>query len=125
MAVCLEDQFRPNESDDQFRDHYKFIRRGLQRFRNTKFDSRVEPVSGNEVRKVIKNLKSNKAPGYDGVTNCMIKQLLCHFVNHLVAIYNCELELQHFPTCWKKAEGPQVPSEQKTDKSPQLFGEDI
>ena len=58
MADCLEDQFRPNETDEQFQDHYKLIRRGVQRFRNTKFDCSVEPVSGNEVRKVIKNLKA-------------------------------------------------------------------
>ena len=32
VADCLEDQFRPNETDDQFRDHYKLIRRGVQRF---------------------------------------------------------------------------------------------
>ena len=30
VADCLEDQFRPNETDDQFRDHYKLVRRGVQ-----------------------------------------------------------------------------------------------
>ena len=109
-------------TDDQFRDHYKLIRRGVQRLRNAKFDSSIEPVSGNEERKVIKNLKPNKAPGYDGVANCMIKQLLCHFVNHLVAIYNCAncaLELQHFTTCWKKAEVVTIPKQGKDPKFPQ------
>jgi hypothetical protein len=89
----------------------------VQRFRNATFDSSVEPVSGNEVKKVIKNLKPNKDPGYDGVTNCMIKQLSCHFVNHLVAINNCALELHYFLTCWKKAEVVTFPKQGKVPKS--------
>ena len=71
------------------------------------------------MRKVIKNLKPNKAPGYDGVTNCMIKQLPLNFVNHLVAIYNSSLELQHFPTCWKKAGVVTIPKQGKVPKFPQ------
>ena len=103
----------------------------MQRFRNTSFDSSVEPVSGNEVRKVIKNLKPNKARDHDGVTNCMLKQLPCYFVNHLVAIYNSALKLQHFPDIWNKADVVTFPkqgkvsSEPTTYQSPQLFGVDL
>ena len=71
------------------------------------------------MRKVIKNLKSNKDPGSDGVTNCIIKQQPCHFVIHLVAIYNSAQELQHFPTCWKKAEVVTIPKQGKDPKFPQ------
>ena len=56
VAKCLEDQFTANDSDDKFRYHYKQVRRGVQHFRDTKFDSCVEPVTSNEVRKIIKNL---------------------------------------------------------------------
>ena len=68
------------------------VKREVQPFCNTRFDACVKPVSGNEVRNVIKNLKHNKSAGHDGVTNIMIKQLLCLFVSHLVAIYNSELK---------------------------------
>ena len=34
----------------------------------------------------------------------MLIQLSCHFVNHLFAIFNSTLRLQHFPGIWKKAE---------------------
>ena len=103
VADCLEDQFRPNETDDQLRDHYRLVRRGVQHFRNTRLHSCVEPVSGNEVRQIIKHLKPNTAPGHGGVTNSMIKQLPCRFVNHLVAIDNSALKLQHFPGIWQKS----------------------
>ena len=46
---CLEDHYRPNGTDNQLRDHYKQVRQGVQRFRNTRFDSCVEPVLRNEV----------------------------------------------------------------------------
>jgi hypothetical protein len=91
----------------------------VQCFPNTRFDSCVDAVSGIEVRKVIKNMKPNKAPGHDGVTNCMIRQLSCHFVNNLVAIYSSALNLQHFPACWKKAEVVTIPKQGQDPKFPQ------
>ena len=39
VADCLEDQFMTNDSDDQFRYHYKQVRRGVPHFRNKKIDS--------------------------------------------------------------------------------------
>jgi Reverse transcriptase (RNA-dependent DNA polymerase). len=71
------------------------------------------------VRNVIKNLKPNKAPGHDGVTNSMLKQLSYHFVNHLVVIYNSALKLQHFPETWKKADVVTIPKQGKDPKFPQ------
>ena len=86
VAKCLEDQFKPNDPNYRLQDHNKQVRRGVQLFHNTSFVSSIKPVSGNEVRKIIKHLKSNKALGYVGVTYSMTK-LPCHFVNHLVAIF--------------------------------------
>ena len=75
IAECLEDQFQANDTEDDFRDHYKLVRREVHRFRNTEFEASVPLVTSNEVRKIIKNLRPKKAPGHDGVTNSMIKQL--------------------------------------------------
>ena len=93
VAECLEDQFTVNTADDRYRQHYKQVRRGVQLFRNTSFNSSIEPVSGNEVKKIIKTLEHSKTPGYNAVTNSMIKQLPCHCVSHLVTIYNSALRL--------------------------------
>jgi len=54
-------------------------------------------MSDNKVTNVIRKLKHRIAPGQDGVTNNMIKQLPCHFVNNLVVIFYSALRLQHFP----------------------------
>ena len=72
----------------------------MQLFRNISFDSSIKPVSGNEVRKIVKHLKPNKAPGHNRVTNITIKQLPYHFVKNLgpfeqhteVAVLSSQLE---------------------------------
>jgi Reverse transcriptase (RNA-dependent DNA polymerase). len=71
------------------------------------------------VRKIIKNLKPNKAPGYEELTNSMLKQLPYHFVNHVVSIFNSALRLQHFPINWKKAKVVTIPKSGKYPKIPQ------
>jgi len=63
VAECLEDQFSPNETDDSLRSHYQQVRRRVQLFRNTSFNSSIQPVSGNEVKTIVKHLKLNKAAG--------------------------------------------------------------
>jgi hypothetical protein len=100
IADCLEDQFKANDTDDDFRDHYRQVRREVQRFRNTEFETSVPIVTNNEVRKIIKNLQPKKAPGHDGVNNSMIKQLPSHCIHHLTMItivpsnYNISSELE-------------------------------
>ena len=70
-------------------------------------------MSGNEVRKILKSLKHIEAPGYDAVTNSIIKKLPCHYIDHLVAIYNSAPRLQHFPESWKKTEVVTIPKQRK------------
>ena len=94
MANCLEDQFQPNETDENFRNHYKLVRRGVNEFRQTRIESSFESASANKVRKIINRPKAKKSPGYDGVTNSIIKQLPCHCIHHLTAIFNEAMELE-------------------------------
>ena len=90
----------------------------MQLFRNTSFNTSIETVSGNEVKKIIKILKHSKVPGYDAVTNSMIKQLPCNRVSHLVAIYNSALRLHHFPESGsghntQKGKDPKIPQNRR------------
>jgi hypothetical protein len=78
VVECLQGQLSPNEADVAIRTHYKQVRRRVQLFRNTSFETSIQPVSGNEVRNVIKNLKNSKVPGHDEVTKSMVKQLNYH-----------------------------------------------
>ena len=45
MYGGLEDQFKPNDYEDDFRDHYKQVRRGVEAFRNTEFESSIKEVT--------------------------------------------------------------------------------
>ena len=124
VSDCLEDQFRLNDPKDGLRNHHKRVRRGVkfrlnhpgdglrnhykqfkrrvQFFRSTRLCYCAESVTSNEVRKIIKTPKHAKAPGNNGVTNGMNKQLPSHCVNNLVALYNRTLssyleKIQNFP----------------------------
>ena len=83
----------------------------------TRFNSCVELVTDNKVKKIIKHLKHAKAPGHDGVTNSMIKQLPNHCINHMVVIYKNTFKLQQFPVFWKKVEVITIP---KRGEDPKL-----
>ena len=89
--------------------------RGCNSFKILASTHGIKPGSGNEVRKIIKDLRPNKDPGYDGVTNSMLKQLPCHFIN----IFNSPQRLQHFTVNWMKAKWSQFSSQRKTHQSPQ------
>ena len=75
IADCVEDQFKANDTADNFRDHYREVIRIMHKFRSTGFEP---SVIGNEMRKIIKNLQPKRAPGHDGVTNSKI--LSCCYV---------------------------------------------
>ncbi|GBP52613.1 Probable RNA-directed DNA polymerase from transposon X-element [Eumeta japonica] len=62
------------------------------------------PVSFNEVQKLVKNLKTNKAPGLDGISNKAIKCFPLQLLSLLTAIFNVCLKNCHFPPIWKEAE---------------------
>ena len=65
IADCLEDQFKANDIEEEFRNHNRMVRRTEHKFRSTGIEPSLPTVAGNEVRKIIKNLQSKKAPGHD------------------------------------------------------------
>ena len=54
-----------------------------------------------EVSNIIKNLKNNKSPGHDKITNKIIKNLPPKSIIWLTYIYNALLRLSYFPPTWK------------------------
>jgi len=68
------------------------------------------------VRNIIKHLKINKASGHNIVNNSMLKQLPCHYITNLVAIFNNALKLQYFPDIWKRANVVTLPKPGKDQK---------
>lgn len=65
--------------------------------------SKIPLTSPQEVRQIIKTLKTNKATGPDGIPTKALKQLPRKSIVHLTKIYNACLKYSHFPTQWKEA----------------------
>lgn len=57
-----------------------------------------------EVSRAIKNLKSNKAPGYDLITGTVLKHLPQEGITYLTYLYNAALWTGFFPPQWKIAQ---------------------
>lgn len=57
-----------------------------------------------EVTRAIKNLKPNKAPGYDLITGTILKELPQEGTTYLTYLYNAVLRTGFFPPQWKVAQ---------------------
>jgi len=55
-------------------------------------------------REITYNLKSKKAPGYDGISARILKELPKKGIVLLTYIFNAVFHLQYMPQAWKKAE---------------------
>jgi len=60
-------------------------------------------VTNDEVAAAIKTLKSDKAPGPDGIKNEISNSLQDFWTPYLTKLYNECLSQGRFPTVWKKA----------------------
>ncbi|GBP59159.1 RNA-directed DNA polymerase from mobile element jockey [Eumeta japonica] len=63
----------------------------------------LDPVTLDEVKGLVKNLKTRKAPGLDGISNKAIKCFSSPLLALLVAIFNACLKNCYFPEVWKDA----------------------
>lgn len=63
----------------------------------------LEPTDVLEINSLIMDLKTDSAPGLDGVTNRLLKAVKNHIITPLTAICNLSLSQGIFPTQWKTA----------------------
>ena len=63
-----------------------------------------QPVSCNEVKRIILTLPSNKSPGFDKVTTKVIRDSLPVILGPLTDIINCSFITSTFPDEWKITE---------------------
>ncbi|GBM79878.1 hypothetical protein AVEN_220433-1 [Araneus ventricosus] len=59
------------------------------------------PFQGTEITHIFKIIPQNKAPGYDGIDNVVLKIIYNSFPNLLTAYWNKCPALQHFPKALK------------------------
>lgn len=60
-------------------------------------------TNSREICEIVKNLKRNKAPGMDRITNLMIKNLPKKAFDFIAKIFNSCFKISYFPLEWKHA----------------------
>lgn len=81
----------------------------------------IESVKTEEITDYIKKLKVKKAPGREGITNKMVKNLPPTAYITLATILTAMLRLSHFPSIWKSAVIIPILKPQKTPSDPESY----
>lgn len=81
----------------------------------------INPVSPREVGKTLRKLKRRKAPGYDNLTNILLKHLPQKAIVLLTKIFNNCLKFYYFPNAWKQAKVITIKKPGKDDSIPQNY----
>uniref|UniRef100_A0A2S2RA39 Putative RNA-directed DNA polymerase n=1 Tax=Sipha flava TaxID=143950 RepID=A0A2S2RA39_9HEMI len=98
FASDLENRFSPHPNLP-IRSHYSNIEASL--LNTFPMCLPTKYTSPSEVKYIIKNLKYNKSPGHDLITNTIIKHLPKKAILFLTYIYNNILRLSYIPSTWK------------------------
>ncbi|EUC61565.1 reverse transcriptase from transposon X-element protein, putative [Rhizoctonia solani AG-3 Rhs1AP] len=72
----------------------------------TTYPDQVEeftPITEDEIHGTIRKLKSGKAPGPDGIPNCIFLNNASTLVPHLLPIFRATFRLEHYPEAWKES----------------------
>ncbi|GFW53833.1 putative RNA-directed DNA polymerase from transposon X-element [Trichonephila clavipes] len=87
IADSLQKQFEPNTDveNPRFSAH---IQRKVQRFLDSPTCMDLEKTSPSEIQGFIKNLKPNKSPGIDLITNRILKNLPTKFIIFIALLFN-------------------------------------
>ena len=96
---CQEEIFKGNETEDFA--HEARVNRWYESLRPTQ-NAQVF-IEEAEIRKKITNLKNNKAPGVDNISNIIIKYLEPSLSKILYKIFNSCYNIGYFPLSWKVA----------------------
>lgn len=94
------DHFTPEDDEKTDSEHHKNIRNKTLIPPNTDDD---RPFTSVEIREIIENMNSKKAPGMDGVTSDILRHIFKIAPNYITALYNKCLETGQFPKQWKRA----------------------
>ena len=90
----IMDHFAPADDDKADTDLHKQIRRRTQQSPNTEDD---RPFTRNEIKSIIDNMDSGKAPGEDGITSDIFRQIFTIAPKYITDMYKKCLETGHFP----------------------------
>jgi hypothetical protein len=95
---------------------------GCSVFENNEFNLEASTLtSAREIKKIIKNLKNSKAPGFDNIPNILLKNLSRKALVFLTHIFNSCFKLSYFPKSWKHANIIPVPKPGKDLSNPSSY----
>ncbi|KAH9517490.1 hypothetical protein DERF_008163 [Dermatophagoides farinae] len=117
-TIKLVDALFPTDDIDNDTDEQKSLRRYIDlwlRKNNTVISP--PPISMHELHRAITKFKDGTAPGYDGISPKILKNLWISFPEILLAIYNACLRLNYMPYVWKTAIVRIIPKPGKDDYS--------
>ena len=61
----------------------------------------LSPTNSEELLKIVRKLKTNKAPGYDGIDNIILKHIINYILDPLVFLLNLSLQSGKVPSDMK------------------------
>jgi len=96
--VCMAEQLIPEDNPQDDTDHHKNIRRLTEQPIKTMDD---RDFSQDEVRQIIEDFNSRKAPGPDGITSDILTFVFKSMLKTVTSIYNGCLTRWYFPKEWK------------------------
>ncbi|GBN25120.1 Retrovirus-related Pol polyprotein from type-1 retrotransposable element R1 [Araneus ventricosus] len=79
------------------------------------------PFSPLELEAAVKNIRSKKAPGPDGLFGDIVKEAFQANKTYLLHLFNACLDQGHFPSSWKKADLVLFNKNNKKDTDPAAF----
>ncbi|GFS49257.1 probable RNA-directed DNA polymerase from transposon X-element [Trichonephila clavipes] len=120
IADSLKKQFEPNidVENPRFSAH---IQRKVQIFLDSTICMDLEKTSPSEIQGFIKNLKPNKSPGIDLITNRILKNLPTKFIIFIALLFNMLLENCYFPKSWRMAVVIPILKPNSDDSNPQNY----
>lgn len=124
FAEAMEAQFQVNsfaDDDPHFPENIEQEAQIILEEQLNHHNAPQDPVTIEEIRELIKTAPTNKAPGRDGITNVLLKNLPNTVLLGLKQYLNAMLRLSHFPSCWKVAEVVMVPKAGKNLKLPESY----
>jgi len=99
LSLMME-TFAPQDNRGDDNEYHKNIRALTEQPVNTTDDWEFTTP---EIRNIIENMKTNRAPGEDGITSEIYNHAFKTVPTFITAIYNSCLKQGIFPTDWKKA----------------------
>lgn len=119
-AAALEPKFFPQDTTPLSSEHHAKLDQVDQWFaEHPSEDCQFPPVTSDEIRRTISEMRALGAPGWDDITDLCLRHSSDLVVPYIKAIAEGSFKLHYFPSCWKEA---QVIPLRKANRDPHTLG---